>query len=363
MPVRGNPHIREIRWRTPLGSASGLGRGTSAAAIFAALIPLVPLTGCRPDGAAELDAAAEEDSTGLAQPQIHRGSGSFLLEGGVRHPEKEIEVFFHRPESFSPDSPVLIVVPGAGRNGDEYRDAWVTAAEAFGVLVLSPTYAEVDYDFGAYHLGGLLSDVNLAESTGRGQSSNEVTLDEDRLTFVVNRSPDAWIFNDFDRLFEVATAATGSIRERYDLFGHSAGGQILHRLVLFHPRSKADRILAANSGFYTLPDPATPFPFGLRDAPVADGTLEASFEQRLVVFLGEEDDENESGGTLLRSPTADMQGIHRLARGRHFYETSQRIAEHLGAGFEWSLEVVPGVGHDFRAMSEAAADYLYGGRS
>lgn len=26
----------------------------------------------------------------------------------------------------------------------------------------------------------------------------------------------------------------------------------------------------------------------------------------------------------------------------------------------WKLEIVPGIGHDYRRMSEAAAEYLYG---
>ena len=44
------------------------------------------------------------------------------------------------------------------------------------------------------------------------------------------------------------------------MFGHSAGAQILHRMVLFAPGSRADRIVAANSGFYTLADPDQALP-------------------------------------------------------------------------------------------------------
>lgn len=34
-------------------------------------------------------------------------------------------------------------------------------------------------------------------------------------------------------------------------------------------------------------------------------------------------------------------------------------AEQLDLELNWKLEIVPGVGHDFRRMSEAAAEYLY----
>lgn len=47
------------------------------------------------------------------------GSESFVVEGGGRYDEKRITVFYHRPESFHRGSPVLMVIPGAGRNGDD----------------------------------------------------------------------------------------------------------------------------------------------------------------------------------------------------------------------------------------------------
>lgn len=269
-------------------------------------------------------------------------------------------VFYHRPESFTASSPILIVVPGSGRDANEYRDAWIEASEAHGALVLSPRYAEEDYDFGDYHMGGLLDDMTLTGSVEYVEGSNEAILDEDGFSYRVNSEPREWIFGDFDRLFERVASAVGSRRRGYDLFGHSAGGQILHRLVLLHPDSKANRILAANSGFYTMPDLDAELPFGLENAPVEREDLRRSFRERLVLFIGEEDDEDETGGILLRSPSADRQGTHRLERGRHFYREAEAAADAMGAEFAWRLEIVPGVGHDHEGMSEAAAEYLYG---
>lgn len=269
-------------------------------------------------------------------------------------------VFYHRPESFTASSPILIVVPGSGRDANEYRDAWIEASEAHGALVLSPRYAEEDYDFGDYHMGGLLDDMTLTGSVEYVEGSNEAILDEDGFSYRVNSEPREWIFGDFDRLFERVASAVGSRRRGYDLFGHSAGGQILHRLVLLHPDSKANRILAANSGFYTMPDLDAELPFGLENAPVEREDLRRSFRERLVLFIGEEDDEDETGGILLRSPSADRQGTHRLERGRHFYREAEAAADAMGAEFAWRLEIVPGVGHGHEGMSEAAAEYLYG---
>ncbi|MCT4630492.1 MAG: hypothetical protein N4A42_11465, partial [Winogradskyella sp.] len=113
-------------------------------------------------------------------------------------------------------------------------------------------------------------------------------------------------------------SSTGSSQKQYDIFGHSAGGQILHRFALLFPDSKANRILASNAGSYTLPDFKTNFPYGLKDLRIETSQLKESFQKNLVVFLGEEDNENETGGLILRSPTLDKQGTHRFSRGNYF---------------------------------------------
>jgi len=301
------------------------------------------------------------DSSEVGEAHIHPGSGNFLLEGGPGHEEALVQVFYHMPETFTPDSPILVVVPGAGRDADEYRDAWVEASEAHAVLVLSPMYREDEYGFGAYHMGGVMEGMNLGQSVLYEEDSNRAHLDEERFEYRSNPDSETWIFDDFDRLFETVAEAVGSEEEGYDLFGHSAGGQILHRLVLFDGRTRARRILAGNSGFYTLPDTATSLPFGVAGTPVTMDDLEDALARPLVLFLGEEDDADETGGTLLRSPTVDRQGLHRLARGRHFFRTGQALADRLEVDFAWRLEVISGIGHDFRGMSAAAAAYLYGG--
>lgn len=300
------------------------------------------------------------DSSRVGDVHIHEGSGAFLVEGGPGHQEKLVTVYYHRPESFSPKSPILLVVPGAGRDAWEYRDAWVEASEEHGVLVLSPSYPESTYDFEDYHMGGVVEESNALEIIEFVEHSSQAKLDEERLVYEVNEAQREWIFHDFDRIFEMASAAVGSERTAYDAFGHSAGGQILHRLVLFHPNAKVDRIVAANSGFYTLPDLESRLPFGLKNTPVDEEDLRASFRRDLVLLLGGEDDHPEAGGTFLRSPSADEQGEGRLQRGRHFHETGKAKASELGVGFNWKVETVPGIGHEFRPMSEAAGKYLYG---
>lgn len=300
--------------------------------------------------------ARSESATEVA---IGEGSGSFLMQGGPGSEEKQIRVHYHRPHKFGSRSPIIIVLPGSGRNGDSYRDSWVDASERYGVLVLAPTYPEQDYDMAAYHYGGVIKNLQLRNARIEGNGSIYRLNDED-IVFEINRTRSQWLFGDFDRLFEIAVKATGSKQPGYDLFGHSAGGQILHRLAIFHPRSKARRVLAANAGLYTVPDLDAPLPFGIKDSGLSASTLKRSFKTPLVIFLGALDDENETRGIQARTPKADRQGLGRLAKGNYFYIESRKIAAALGTEFNWQVEVVSGVGHDQAKMGAAAAKYLYG---
>ena len=296
-----------------------------------------------------------------APPVLGEGTGRFRFDTG-RAGAAPIEVAFYRPPTFHTDSPILIVVPGAGRNADDYRDSWLESARRHGVLVLAPEYPDPPYDVAGYHFGGIIRNLELRNAT-IAPGTQVYRLSDEDILFDPNTERSTWLFGDFDRLFATVAAAVGSRQTGYDLFGHSAGGQILHRLALFHPDSRARRILAANSGFYTYPRLDVPLPFGLADAGLTPNDLEQALAMPLVLFLGERDDEHETRGTHLRTPAADGWGIGRLARGRRFYEEGRRIAGELGVPFAWQLEVVPDVGHDYRRMGEAAASHLYGERT
>jgi pimeloyl-ACP methyl ester carboxylesterase len=289
---------------------------------------------------------------------IAPGAGVFLVAGGPGREAKRIAVHYYRPAGFTPSSPILLVLPGDGRNADSYRDGWIESAERAGVLVAALSYPEADYDFAAYHMGGVIRNLRIPDTPGRDPSV--IRLRDEDISFEINDRRSERIFPDFDRIFALLVSLTGSTRTRYDVYGHSAGGQILHRLALFHPQSRAERIVAANAGFYTLPDFETPLPFGLAGTDVDRASLAQSFRCRLTLLLGELDNDPEKGGIHLHTPLADRQGLHRLARGHYFFRAGREAANELGVPFEWRLEVVPGVGHDHRGMSAAAARYLYG---
>lgn len=291
--------------------------------------------------------------------KINEGSGFFQITGGIGHENDTITVHYHKPKNFTSKSKVLMVIPGAGRNGDSYRDSWIEASEKHSVLILSPAYAEKNYSYADYHLGGLIKELDMRKGVTFKKNSNQVHLDEDIVKFIPNKDSNQWIYNDFDRIFLIAKRTVKSKQQKYDMFGHSAGGQILHRFALIYPNSKANRILASNAGSYTLPNTNAVVPFGLKNTGIDNKILKKSFKKHLVIFLGELDNADEKGGRLLRSKTTDKQGTHRLARGTYFYKNSAETAEMLKTKFNWKLKIISGVGHNQRKMAKAAAIYLY----
>lgn len=177
---------------------------------------------------------------------IKPDSGKFIytnLRNG-----KQVTVHYYSPDKKNPS--VIFVIPGAGRNGNTYRDAWIPHADQYNLLVLSPEYDEDNYPgFWNYNLAGMIKDVKIKQDRTGIESYN------------INTNNKEWILNDFDELFDFIKKRLHLKANTYDLFGHSAGGQILHRLALFKPDNKANRILASNAGWYTVPDKEAVFPY------------------------------------------------------------------------------------------------------
>jgi len=81
--------------------------------------------------------------------KIPPGSSSFAFG--------DVTVFAHRPASYRPASPILMVVHGRNRNGDEYRDYFAAESEARGFLVVAPNFSEERYPHPhAYNYGRMI---------------------------------------------------------------------------------------------------------------------------------------------------------------------------------------------------------------
>ncbi len=268
-------------------------------------------------------------------PSIPRGLSDFEFIDQRGNVDRPIHVWAYRPEQFDEESAILFVMHGTLRNGETYRKPWVKLADRWGCLVLVPEFSSEHYPgSNMYHFGNM----------------------RDRRGEPVER--EKWTFSAVEHLFDHVVEAVGSRRKGYCMFGHSAGGQFVHRLMLMHDQPRAEAAIAANAGSYTMPTLDIEFAYGLGGIDATDEVLRAALSRPLIICLGEEDtDPNDS--YLPRAPQAQAQGPHRLARGEKFFETASWEAERLGVDLKWRLVKVPGIGHDNAGMAPAAAKVLF----
>ncbi|MBB3170195.1 hypothetical protein [Simiduia aestuariiviva] len=45
--------------------------------------------------------------------------------------------------------------------------------------------------------------------------------------------------------------------------------------------------------------------------------------------------------------------------GQYFFSRANALADQLNVPMQWQIQKVPGVGHDYKKMSQSAAAYLY----
>ncbi|MBR9791312.1 MAG: alpha/beta hydrolase [Gammaproteobacteria bacterium] len=157
-----------------------------------------------------------------------------------------------------------------------------------------------------------------------------------------------------ENVFDHVNNVNGLSLDGYHIFGHSAGGQFVQRMVAMKPQSRIKKAIAANAGTYSFMDEMVPYPYGLGGV---NYNLQGAFAKHLVVLIGELDN-NAQQGRLDQTVMAMEQGPNRLERGSKFFQASKTVAGNNGFDFNWQIQVVPDVGHEYKRMSEAAAKLL-----
>lgn len=232
--------------------------------------------------------------------------------------------------------PLLIAIHGMGRNARNARDDWKDAADRAGFLVLAPRFDKEQFPSRLFQQGGVRGEPDKAK----------------------------WTFGLIERLFDAARASGRVAGNSYTLFGHSAGAQFVHRMVLLMPEARIATAAVANAGYYTLPALAgekgvRSYPYSLKGTPAADATLAAALAKPMLVMLGDRDTDPDHP-QLNKSRGAEEQGASRFARGEHFMVAARDEARRLGVALRWREVVVPGVAHQQGGMAKAAAVELPG---
>ncbi|WP_461532811.1 hypothetical protein [Sinomicrobium sp.] len=298
--------------------------------ILVALLTAVVLWGCDNNDAAPLD-----------DNELLSGAGSFSYTGYAPLSDAPVRVYYYIPEGDVANMPVLFVMHGSSRNGDEYRDAWTATAKSEKVIIVAPEFSEEFYPGGSgYNMGNMFSNGNNPSPSGLNASSK-------------------WAFSIIEPLFDEIKLRTGSHAETYDMFAHSAGAQFGHRFIMSVPEARVRKLIASSAGWYSVPDESIAFPYGIGGSPITRVAPEDYFSKEMIIQIGENDVDPDSAG-LRHNDIVDEQGLNRYERGQYFFHTSEQIAADKGSPFAWTLDVVPGAAHDFRPAIPSAVRILYG---
>lgn len=169
----------------------------------------------------------------------HAGRNAIPYLDDDRNADRPFTLNTYRPYGYTPDRPVVVVQHGVLRNGADYRDFWIPAADRHKLLIVAPTFSDEIWP-------GVESYNNGRAFTAAGNP----------------RHVDGWTYALVARVLANIRAAEIADCEQVYLFGHSAGGQFVHRLMSSQPHAPFHAVTAANPGWYTLPTFEHRFPEG-----------------------------------------------------------------------------------------------------
>ncbi|MBL8518569.1 MAG: hypothetical protein JNM76_16520 [Betaproteobacteria bacterium] len=244
-----------------------------------------------------------------------------------------LKVYMALPAKVAADTPIVFALHGMTRSARAVRDAWAPAALVRNVIVVTPHFDAKAYPKSEqYNLG------NTRDAAGKPLPAKE------------------WTYTVIEELFDAVKTRTGSAVGEYSLYGHSAGAQFAHRLLLMLPAARVKRVISANAGYYVMPDDS-PAPFGMAASGVGAAQACRAYGVPMTLLIGNDDDDPKHH-QLNNTANAKAQGPHRLARGWQFFLATKQDAAAKKCVYRWTVETVPGAGHDFDKMAVAAAARL-----
>lgn len=267
---------------------------------------------------------------------IKDGKDSFVMYAYKQSERKSIKVWTYKSENWKNEDKIVFVMHGGGRNADDYLDAWIEIAKKNNLFIVAP---EFENKFSKY-------------TTNDYQEGNLFTF------FGTKNPKEEWAYKVVENIFDHIKSVNSITNEDYDIFGHSAGGQFVHRMVMLMPESRIGTAISANSGFYSLPTENLEFPYGIKNTGIdLKFDLQKSYKKRLIILLGELDND-QSLGTFRTTNLAMEQGTHRLERGTNFYNANKELKNKNNWIFNWEIDTIVNVGHNYKKMSENAIEWI-----
>ena len=300
---------------------------------FVVLLGFAALTSCLPD-------PPPTPTDGPLDRSLYSGTGAFTFTPTGHLSDRPITVFYHIPDSAHQSSPIAMVVHGSARDGEYLRNALKPESDRRNAIILMPNFGSAEYSNNYFLLGNLFDDGENPSVASQNDSTE-------------------WTYAIIEQLFIHFRAEVASKDARYDLVGFSGGGQFAHRFALFAHRPQCDRIVACSSGWYTLPDAASPYPYGLGTTQRAsDADVRKALATPLHLAVGSADTDPNSSG-LRHTAEADAQGLNRVQRANYAFQRAMDQSTALNAPLAWSLHLETDVAHSAVGMGNYALTYLY----
>lgn len=270
----------------------------------------------------------------LGAERYPAGKGNFEYIAPSDEFSDTIKVFYYIPENGNrTQMPVVIGFHGNDRDCSYWIDTRKEYAERDSFMFFIPWFTHESFPTRRYQEVG----VKDAEGYVLPKSSRTTAL--------------------IDSLISHILTASGTDAKAATIYGHSAGGQFVHRFMLMNDSPFVEKAIIGNPGWFTFPTIEENYSYGIKDLPEIDAQrLRSMCGKNVVLQLAEGDTIRES--FLRKTPEADRQGRNRLERGNNFFDTLQKMADENGWEFNWRRVYVPEIGHDAVGMSRHAAQHL-----
>ena len=245
----------------------------------------------------------------------------------------DLDVFYHLPKTIDNDTKVLFVVNVNTRNADDYLNSWIRLTKDKNIAIFAPHFKRSSF----------ISFNTLQMSTSNGK---------------IRTDTDLYLHNSIDTLFKYIKTKFKLNDKLYDIYGHSAGAQFVHRYLLMSDNPSVNKAVAANAGWYTFLNGAD-FPYGVKNPPISltDSNVKKFLSTNLYILIGTNDIDVDS--SINKSKGAQKQGINRLQRAKNFFTYTESIVEQNNLEFKWKYQAVPGAPHSNKVMSKAAVLVLF----
>jgi len=257
-------------------------------------------------------------------------------------PTPEGDHFYYQPAEAAQD--ILVIAHGTrGKNetaqqtAQTFLNRWTHFAETHAVALIVPVFDDARFGNTGGGYGGY-----------RGLFGKHVPADD----FVID-------------LVTAYQADHALPQDPFLLYGHSAGGQFVIRFLVRHP-NRVRRAVTSAPGRYSYPSRSAPWPYGAgpltRSITWPDGTTQAirvegvlrdyaNAAGKVHVIVGSQDTKPQPQRPL-------HLGKNRVEFARSWVTAMNESARRFGAAGRARVTVIPGIGHNSRALTPHAQRYI-----